>query len=456
MSGQLRTPSLRDDLRLAIGYAARAGLLKNDPAFAALQAPELSVASDGQVPATFSTVLALNEISALISPITIADLQFGRDPFDSHNQARSRHIQAVLTVTALIVLLLIGYFMNSLRQEQDAIVVLKGVQELKLVEKLTALRKLAQFETPFNGPSTLYDEYHQRALEISNIRDRIQNSYMLAVVAEDIPLFPLERVFSRAIQPSDSASGNKNAPAAPQATSSGGAATVGNVASSSSGTKVESISVTQPSKSKNAQTTGSSEKLADASLTKLQVTDDVDIPGRAIDVCVVDEKGDIRLPEESLKFPIWMQKVMTDSLSDFCFQLKAATGSNSQAIINTNFTSFVEPYISTLKSKVSLRGEWFLPFFYGLLGAMVFVMRNVASVRTPAMAWLPIIMRIALGGVAGIIIGWFSSSTVMGVPSGIVSFSLPFAIAFLAGYGIDSVFSILDRAGRLVGQPATR
>src|ERR1035438_4077959 len=96
-------------------------------------------------------------------------------------------MQIWLTIAALLCLILIGYFMHSLGQEQTAIATLRGLQDLKPVEKLTALRKLAEFETPFNTPTTLYDEYHQKTLEIHAIRDKIQNSYMAALDAVQIP-----------------------------------------------------------------------------------------------------------------------------------------------------------------------------------------------------------------------------------------------------------------------------
>jgi hypothetical protein len=79
------------------------------------------------------------------------------------------------------------------------------------------------------------------------------------------------------------------------------------------------------------------------------------------------------------------------------------------------------------------------------------MMRNVSSVRTPAMEWFPIVMRISLGGVAGIVVGWFSFSK-PGALETTSLLSLPFAIAFLTGYGIDALFSLLDRFNRAMGE----
>jgi hypothetical protein len=98
---------------------------------------------------------------------------------------------------------------------------------------------------------------------------------------------------------------------------------------------------------------------------------------------------------------------------------------------------------------MSIRVTWFLPFLYGLLGSAVYMMRNVASVRTSAMEWFPIVMRLSLGGVAGIVMGWFAagSSSIQTT----ASLSVPFALAFLTGYGIDALFNLLDRISRTLG-----
>ncbi len=64
----------------------------------------------------------------------------------------------------------------------------------------------------------------------------------------------------------------------------------------------------------------------------------------------------------------------------------------------------------------------------------------------------PMIVRLSLGGLAGIVIGWFSASVGTGSPavSGNI-LSLPLVLAFLTGYGIDVFFSLLDRlSGSLI------
>ena len=76
------------------------------------------------------------------------------------------------------------------------------------------------------------------------------------------------------------------------------------------------------------------------------------------------------------------------------------------------------------------------------------------SVRTAAVEWFPVVMRISLGGVAGVVIGWFGMPNNLGL-EGTNALSLPFALAFVIGYGIDVLFQLLDRFTHAIGTPAT-
>jgi TRAP-type C4-dicarboxylate transport system permease small subunit len=64
---------------------------------------------------------------------------------------------------------------------------------------------------------------------------------------------------------------------------------------------------------------------------------------------------------------------------------------------------------------------------------------------------LSLVLRIALGGLAGIIIGWFWVSGAIGAgPSVPHISSIPFGMAFLAGFSIETLFSIFDRLNRTI------
>ena len=117
----------------------------------------------------------------------------------------------------------------------------------------------------------------------------------------------------------------------------------------------------------------------------------------------------------------------------------------------------VDANIYETRNKVHLLVSWLLPGLYGLLGACVFVMRdllhdNVLSrVRGDAriVDLLTLLLRVALGGLAGIIIGWFSVPTSLTGSSAAISISsIPFGMAFLAGFSIESLFALLDRLNK--------
>ena len=108
------------------------------------------------------------------------------------------------------------------------------------------------------------------------------------------------------------------------------------------------------------------------------------------------------------------------------------------------------------RNKVGLLTTWLLPGLYGLLGACVFLMRRMLQcdgstrrVDVRALGVLAILLRLALGGLAGIIVGWFALPTgATSTSSALAISSLPFGVAFLAGFSIEGLFSLLDRLNR--------
>ncbi|MGX7004878.1 hypothetical protein [Caballeronia sp. KNU42] len=124
------------------------------------------------------------------------------------------------------------------------------------------------------------------------------------------------------------------------------------------------------------------------------------------------------------------------------------------------------PVIYQTKAKINLLVTWLLPGLYGLLGACVYVLRdlvllrdNVAPVQDKRVVGiLLILLRVALGGLAGIIIGWFwvpsstpGNTSVVAVPIS----SIPFGLAFMAGFSIDTLFSLLDRVNKTIDSHET-
>jgi hypothetical protein len=88
--------------------------------------------------------------------------------------------------------------------------------------------------------------------------------------------------------------------------------------------------------------------------------------------------------------------------------------------------------------------SYVLPVLYGLLGASVFVLRSIMRSISNA-TYYPdrsYLLRLALGTLSGLIIGWF----VFLLPGQSFLSSLsPMALAFIVGYNIEIIFSLMDK-----------
>jgi hypothetical protein len=129
--------------------------------------------------------------------------------------------------------------------------------------------------------------------------------------------------------------------------------------------------------------------------------------------------------------------------------------------ITNDYDEPVDLPIYATRNKVHLLMSWLLPGLYGLLGACVYVMRDLLRGNGSSKAGgdarivelLSLLLRVSLGGLAGIIIGWFSVPTSPAASSAAISISsIPFGMAFLAGFSIESLFSLLDRLNKTIGQ----
>lgn len=147
---------------------------------------------------------------------------------------------------------------------------------------------------------------------------------------------------------------------------------------------------------------------------------------------------------------------------------KFASGLLGLSITEPSQTQVSSIIMNNVQDIIILLGSSMLPLLYGFLGATVFLMRKLFGEGTdvfgarlgpqgePALLLGRVLLRLCLGGVAGLAIGWFwtpaSSKSIMEA----TSFSTtPFALAFLAGFSIELLFSILDRILAAIN-PATQ
>jgi hypothetical protein len=93
--------------------------------------------------------------------------------------------------------------------------------------------------------------------------------------------------------------------------------------------------------------------------------------------------------------------------------------------------------------------RYILPILYGTLGAATYIARILSNDIKEATYSLDskirYQLRFALGAVAGFSIAWFTSDVKQAENVGIFQSLSPLALAFLAGYSVDLLFSLLDR-----------
>jgi hypothetical protein len=123
----------------------------------------------------------------------------------------------------------------------------------------------------------------------------------------------------------------------------------------------------------------------------------------------------------------------------------------------------LEALIQQKKFILAFLQIFMLPLLYGLLGALVYVLRTL-TIEIKTLTYtkesnISYRLRIQLGALAGLAIGWFtgpnaafsldalSSEMLSTISSGGISAQTlsPMALAFLAGYSVDVLFALMDR-----------
>jgi hypothetical protein len=93
--------------------------------------------------------------------------------------------------------------------------------------------------------------------------------------------------------------------------------------------------------------------------------------------------------------------------------------------------------------------KYILPILYGALGASAYIVRSLATeIRDQTYSRASNVtyqLRFYLGAVAGLSIAWFTSDVKSSETAGILQSLSPLALAFLAGYSVELLFSLLDR-----------
>lgn len=133
---------------------------------------------------------------------------------------------------------------------------------------------------------------------------------------------------------------------------------------------------------------------------------------------------------------VMFSKYQQDSMDLFCYQ---------GLIYQPSMVPSISERLSRVNQVLSMYTLWILPAIYGALGATIYFMRSILDPLLPDPPTGKIMLRVALGALAGIILGWFWTPDSVGSNEiGSVGFSL-FGMSFLLGFSIDVFFVMLER-----------
>jgi hypothetical protein len=419
-----------DDARLVINYAVRTGRLADDTLLRAVAA--LRTASPEDAPERLRvTLAALNDTIRSIAPMTLVELRAGLDPFDRRGRRRLRASQIFFSVLTIVIAALAADATEYLHRQDSAMKAVQEIQKAQPLAKLNALRKMVQIESILSKRDPLhYDHYYQAITEVRDLQERLSGAYvvLLNVRNEGPALLGLLRWVTNtrpptAHEPSQTGSygpppgqaGTLPAPTPPTTTPSGAA------------TPDRRVALGSPPNSAPPAANSYHEAAAAAARTN---------QGDLRDIC--DQRPAI--PSSAGKtYPEWVTLMASQIGDEQCFSARLGL------LLKLPDTV---PLFFGIQTTIAALNGWVLPFLYGLLGASVYVMRMLLDPRAPYLGFAPALLRVALGGMAGIIIGWFAVTS-GSKASGLGALSvIPFGLAFVAGFSIEVLFSLLDRVNR--------
>lgn len=417
---------LLTDARLVHDYALRTGRLPDDSLSEAIAACEDTARP---VPREFSVRMAaaLNAVIPRIAPMTLVDLRAGRSPFDERQFRRNVVVQSALGCFALLLVTLVAWLSYDLHDETSALAIVQKISDAHLLDKLTDVRLIAQRGEVFKHAGMELEDYHRRIRELRDLYDQLNGSRAILQRFLYEPGTP-SHAGSRPGSPAEAQGSGSST--APERHSSSPSAMPGQAAYAAERGPQDQ----QGSSSGSDGAPDSTQQAVDGAKAAMSLGAQA-----PVDVCSPAAIAQFLEPFKDS----WIHEVIADSLNEYCFSTKL---NFEQTLGYTGHSYGVQTGdIYRLQNNVAYLTSWILPVLYGLLGSVVFLMRSSLDPRTPNPDVMAVVLRIVLGGVSGLAIGWFwkSGTNLDGGPT--VISSIPFAISFLAGFSIDVLFSLLDR-----------
>jgi hypothetical protein len=383
---------LCSDLRLAANYASRVGLIRDDSdLYKALREAEDAL-SDERTPDGAHLALALSRVCDAIAPVTLADLQSGMfDPQSPDARKKLGTYKSILGPLAIATMVSIGSFTVVLQEEKSLLLAIEQIPATDMNQQLTALRKFAQSNQHRLEDPMYRDEFTRRMAEYKRIVNGLDlHSKRLQLAAMRPTLFPFA---------------------------------------------VPEFSGIDAQASSPAATSGKT------------------VPPTAGDgeLCKATADGGVEMPKGSEHVPAWIGREISEAVADFCFRIKVLSADGSVPAWHAAKPQHEE--LPVVRRNVEIGVNWALPFLFGLLGTLIFLLRTIGDQRRRPMVPTDVLVRTALGSLGGIVMGWFFTSSSPTLSGSLGTVSLPLAIAFLTGYGIDLLFRVLDRLSKMLDTP---
>lgn len=393
---------LVDDSILIASFGQRTGAFANTALFEAIQAVSAAPQRDWAAPEVVMLQAALNDAVKAIRPVTLVDLRSGWSPFPKPNATGGRKSDLRrISIVALAILLMVLCAHYTIWQKR-AVTLLADHAATKAEQQRVIINDFLPLLAQADEDAAIPDRENPGSLTRTAIRHKIEQVRAIeaAIVADNDRYFEVLEDYN----PLFSASAGPSQPPATR-----GAATA--------------AGPDRAGPTPVAADTGFSPCFHPAPPAAAE-------PIEA--AAMIDDRKSVLLFNELVG--------MEDAL---LYRLRCILGLNSirersetkQAVINTD----------ALSQRLDVLGLWILPGLYGMLGAVIFHLRTYLNPFRPDPTPIRVILRVFLGGFAGIAIAWFWSPEASDA-LGVAEITLgTLTLAFLLGFGIDVFFALLDR-----------
>lgn len=404
---------LLHDGYLVLEYAVRAGRLPDEALPNVIREVETAI-TEGKTPNVVGLSQAMNAAVAAIAPVTLIDLRSGRNPFDLANRSSTRVMQFVLCAVAVLLAALIAFYSYDLHREEAALRDFQENQAARVPEKASAFRKMVQQEKVLKNRDSRYEQFLRNLRELKDLDGRIKNNHDRLDRLSRAPLWPFEEELRDGFR------------------------YLGQISEGSASAQAAATNVVDLATLAKSPYEDFCEEDAKRQEAVPTVVNPRDAKRQAVAAVVNPRAVD------------WSRELGDENRDDFCFWKKL-----DLAYIGSVYYVSAADKVGDMRDRVMLQSVWILPFLSGVLGAAVFLLRDTLNPLTASFGVNRAIVRLAIGGVAGIIIGWFWAPSGLSSTALATASSLPLALAFLTGYSIDILFAALERVRRGVTEVQT-